>query len=191
MSETRKIRVDLDNHHVHLRQETVYRLFGDGYVLPQKKDLGGGEYVSTQTIAVQGPKGKIEGVRVIGPHRPFDQVELLASDAVKLGVSAPIAESGDLADACELTLVGPAGSATLRCGIIAARHVHIATKLLEELGLKNAQAVSITSGGPRSVTFHNVIVRENSVSDLSVIHMDFEEGNAAGVKTGDFLDLEY
>ena len=47
MSDRRKIRVDLDNHHVHLQEETVFKLFGDGYVLPQKKYLGGGEYVST------------------------------------------------------------------------------------------------------------------------------------------------
>lgn len=53
------------------------------------------------------------------------------------------------------------------------------------------QTVDITSSGPRSVTFHNVIVRENTVTDLDVIHMDFEEGNAAGVKTGDYLELEY
>ena len=52
---------------------------------PRKKYLGGGEYVSTETISVQGPKGRIDGIRVLGPHRPFDQVELLASDNVKLG----------------------------------------------------------------------------------------------------------
>ena len=57
--------------------------------------------------------------------------------------------------------------------------------------LRDMQTVDITSSGPRSVTFHNVIVRENTVTDLDVIHMDFEEGNAAGVKTGDYLELEY
>lgn len=71
MSDRRKIRVDLDNHHVHLQEETVFKLFGDGYVLPQKKYLGGGEYVSTETISVQGPKGRIDGIRVLGPHRPL------------------------------------------------------------------------------------------------------------------------
>ena len=49
----------------------------------------------------------------------------------------------------------------------------------------------MTSAGVRSVTFHNVVVRENTVSDVCVIHMDFEEGNAAGVKNGDVLELEY
>ena len=187
----RKIEVMLDNHHVHLRQETVEKLFGEGYVLPQKKYLGGGEYISTETIDIQGPKGTIKGIRVMGPNRPFDQAELLQSDALKLGVDAPVVESGNLEHACELTLVGPHASVTLKCGIIAARHVHICTKLLKELGLKELQPVSITSGGPRSVTFHNVVVRENTVSDVCVIHMDFKEGNAAGIRNGAVLEREY
>ncbi len=190
-NENRKIEVMLDNHHAHLKQETVEKLFGEGYVLPVKKDIGGGEYISTETIDVEGPRGVLKGIRVMGPHRPFDQVELLVSDTVKLGVTPPVVESGHLENACELKLIGPAGSVTLNCGIVAARHVHICTKLLAELGLKNKQMVSVTSGGIRSVTFHNVIVRENAVSDVNVIHMDFEEGNAAGLKNHDILDLEY
>lgn len=191
MSSNKKFEVMLDNHHVHLRQETVEKLFGEGYVLPQKKYLGGGEYISTETLEVQGPKGSIKGIRVMGPNRPFDQVELLQSDTMKLGVTPPVVESGNLKDACELTLVGPKGSVTLNCGIVAARHVHICTKIMQELGLKELQPVSVTSQGVRSVTFHNVAVRENTVSDVCVIHMDFEEGNAAGLKNGDVLELEY
>ena len=42
-NENRKIEVMLDNHHAHLKQETVEKLFGEGDVLPVKKDLGGGE----------------------------------------------------------------------------------------------------------------------------------------------------
>lgn len=181
----------LDNHHVHLKQETIDVLFGQGYELPQKKYLGGGEYISTETIDVIGPKNTLTGIRVMGPYRPFDQVELLASDAMKLGVNPPVVESGHLDDACELTLKGPKGEITLKCGIIAARHVHLCTAVMQELGLKELQPVSVTSSGPRSVTFHNVVVRENKVSDVCVIHMDFEEGNAAGLKNGDVLELMY
>ena len=187
----RMIEVMLDNHHCHLKPETLTALFGEGYELPVLRDLGGGEYVSTDSIDVTGPRGTIKNIRVVGPYRSFTQVELLASDAVKLGVTPPVVESGHLEDACELTLTGPAGSVTLPCGIIAARHVHIATKRLAELGLKDKQTVSITSSGVRSVTFHNVLVRENAVSDVNVIHMDFEEGNAAGIKNGDTLKLEF
>lgn len=181
----------LDNHHCHLQREVIDQLFGEGYVLPVKRDLGGGEYASSDCVDVVGPKGTLKSIRIIGPYRPFTQVELLASDAVKLGAKVPVVESGNLADAAELTLVGPKGSVTLPCGIIAARHVHICTKRLAELGLKDRQIVSVTSSGVRSITFHNVLVRENTVSEQNVIHMDFEEGNAAGLKNGDVLELEY
>ena len=191
MSSNKKFEVMLDNHHIHLKQDTIEKLFGEGYVLPQKKYLGGGEYISTETLDVQGPKGTIKGIRVMGPNRPFDQVELLQSDTMKLGVMPPVVESGNLKDACELTLIGPKGTVTLNCGIVPARHVHICTKIMRELGLKELQPVSVTSAGVRSVTFHNVVVRENTISDVCVIHMDFEEGNAAGVKNGDVLELEY
>ena len=191
MSENRRFEVMLDNHHIHLKQETIEKLFGEGYQLPQKKYLGGGEYISTETLDVQGPKGTVKGIRVMGPNRPIDQVELLQSVTMMLGVMPPVVESGNLKDACELTLIGPKGTVTLKCGIVPARHVHICTKIMKELGLKELQPVSVTSGGVRSVTFHNVVVRENTVSDVCVIHMDFEEGNAAGVKNGDVLELEY
>lgn len=187
----KRIEVMLDNHHCHLTRETIAALFGEGYELPVKKNLGGGEYVSTDCIDVTGPKGTIKNIRIVGPYRPFTQVELLASDAVRLGATPPVVESGNLEEACELTLTGPAGSVTLPCGIIAARHVHICTKRLGELGLQDKQLVSVTSSGTRSVTFHNVIVRENTVSDVNVIHMDFEEGNAAGIGNGDVLELEF
>ena len=70
MSSNKKFEVMLDNHHIHLRQETVEKLFGEGYVLPQKKYLGGGEYISTETLEVQGPKGSIKGIRVMGQTVP-------------------------------------------------------------------------------------------------------------------------
>ena len=182
MSSNKKFEVMLDTHHIHLKQDTIEKLFGEGYVLPQKKYLGGGEYISTETLDVQGPKGTIKGIRVMGPNRPFDQVELLQSDTMKLGVMPPVVESGNLKDACELTLIGPKGTVTLNCGIVPARHVHICTKIMREL---------VASAGVGSVDCRSVVVRENTVSDVCVIHMDFEEGNAAGVKNGDVLELEY
>lgn len=190
MDKLNQIEVMLDNHHIHLKQETIFRLFGEGYTVGVKKDLGGGEYVSTDTLDVSGPKGTIRNVRIVGPYRSFDQVELLASDARKLGVDAPVVESGNLEHACELTLTGPAGSVTIPCGIIAARHVHLTCKRAEQLGVKEGQAVSITSSGVRATTFHNVTVRLHDRSEVCVIHMDFEEGNAAGLKNGDYLELQ-
>lgn len=184
-----KIKVELSNHHIHLTPPTIEALFGKGYELTNIRDLGGTEFVAAETLDVQGPKGTVKKIRVLGPYRKFDQVELLASDAVKLGVNAPVVESGHLEEACDLTLIGPAGQVTLPCGIIAARHVHLTYARAEALGIAAEQLVSITSQGPRSTTFHNVIARLHNESDVCVIHLDFEEGNAAGLKNGDYLEL--
>lgn len=185
-----RIKVELSNHHIHLRQETLEALFGKDYELHVKKNLGGTEFAAEETLTVRGRKGEIRGIRVLGPARKFDQVELLASDAVKLGETPPVVESGHLEDACELKLVGPAGEVTCRCGIVAARHVHLTYDRAEELGIQAGQMVSITSGGPRSTTFHNVIARLHNESDICVIHLDFEEGNAAGLRNGDVLEIK-
>ena len=73
-NELRQIEVMLDNHHCHLKPETIEALFGAGYELPVKKILGGGEYVSTDCVDVTGPKGTIKNIRIVGPYRPFTQV---------------------------------------------------------------------------------------------------------------------
>lgn len=184
------IKVEMNNHHIHLTEETIEKLFGKGYVLPVKKEVGGGEYVSTETLDVKGPHGIVKNIRVMGPHRSFDQVELLASDAIRLGVDAPVVESGYLENAAKITLVGPAGEVTLKCGMINARHVHLTEKRAAQLGISPGDLVDVTSSGTRSVTFHNVLVRTHNSSNICVIHFDYEEGNAAGLKNGDFLKLE-
>lgn len=153
MSENRKFEVMLDNHHVHLRQETVEKLFGVGYVLPQKRYLGGGEYVSTETIDIQGPKGTLKGIRVLGPHRPFDQVELLASDAMKLGVDAPVVESGNLKNACDLTLIGPGGQVTLPWRN---RHRPACAHLHQDIGRTGPEGIADSLRDLRRSPFRNV-----------------------------------
>lgn len=184
-----EIKVELSNHHVHLLPETIALLFGEGYELHVRRDLGGGEFVAEETVDVEGPKGKLEKVRIIGPHRKFDQVELLAGDARRLGVEAPVVESGHLENACPLTLIGPHGSVVRSCGIIAARHVHLTVARAKALGINEGDLLSIRSSGPRATTYHNVLARLHNLSDVCVIHLDFDEGNAAGLKNGDVLEL--
>ena len=86
-------------------------------------------------------------------------------------------------------LEGPAGSAALPCGIIAARHVHLCEVTAGKLGLSAGDMTSITSEGIRSTTFHNVVVRVHPGDKDDVIHLDFDEGNAAGFRNGDQVEL--
>ena len=113
--------------HIPLTQEHVEALFGPGYRLTKFKDLMGGQYAANEKVTIVGLKLRaIENVRILGPVRKRSQVEISATDAVKLGVKAPIRESGDLAGSAPIAIVGPAGALYLKEGcIIAARHIHM------------------------------------------------------------------
>ncbi len=72
--------------HIHLTQEHVEVLFGKGYQLTKKKDLMGGQFASNECVTIVGLKLRaIENVRVLGPVRKQSQVEISATDAIKLG----------------------------------------------------------------------------------------------------------
>ena len=84
--------------HIHLTQEHVEALFGPGYQLTKKKDLMGGQFASNETVTIVGLKLRaIENVRILGPVRKASQVEVSATDAIKLGMKVPVRMSGDIA----------------------------------------------------------------------------------------------
>ena len=105
-------------------------LFGPGYQLTKKKELMGGQFASNETVTIVGLKLRaIENVRILGPVRSKSQVEVSATDAIKLGVKAPIRESGNVAGSAPIAVVGPKGAIYLNEGcIIAKRHIHMPPK---------------------------------------------------------------
>ena len=103
--------VGVSARHIHLTQEHVEALFGPGYQLTKKKELMGGQFASNETVTIVGLKLRaIENVRILGPVRSKSQVEVSATDAIKLGVKAPIRESGNVAGSAPIAVVGPKGA---------------------------------------------------------------------------------
>lgn len=103
-----RIPVGVSNRHVHLSQEDLDALFGQGYQLTKLKELSQpGQYACKETVTVCGPKGAIEKVRILGPVRKQTQVEVLAADCFKLGTKSEPKMSGELAGTPGITLVGP------------------------------------------------------------------------------------
>lgn len=182
-----EIKVDLSNRHVHLSEEDLRVLFGEGAELTVKRMLGKAEFAANETLAVSGPRGRLDGVRIIGPCRKTTQAELLAGDCRRLGIDAPVCESA-AEDAAEVTLTGPAGSLTKDAAIIAHRHVHLNAEVGESMGLKEGQLVKVRVGGVRGLVFENVLVRLHK-GPLCVVHLDAEEGNAALCASGDTVEL--
>lgn len=188
--EDKKIPVGISNRHVHLSRHDLEILFGQDAKLTKFKDLSQpGQFACQERVTLVGPKGVIENVRILGPTRKSTQVEISVSDCFKLGVKAPIRDSGDLSESAGLTLVGPAGSVTIsEGGIIAARHIHMHPKDAEEFGVKDGDRVNVECYGPRGVVFCEVLVRVNENYKLEM-HVDMDEANAASLRNGDFVKI--
>lgn len=182
--------VGLSNKHIHLSQEHLDILFGEGYELKKFKDLSQpGQYAAEEKVDVVGVKGTLKGVRILGPVRKETQVEVSLADGFVLGVIPPVRDSGDLIDSPGAKIVGPKGEVVIEKGIIAAaRHIHMHTSDAENFGVVDKEEVSVRVEGKRGLIFENVLVRVNKDYALEM-HVDIEEGNAAGLKNGALVEL--
>jgi putative phosphotransacetylase len=180
-----KAEVGLSNKHLHLKQEDIEILFGKGHALTPAKALKQpGQYASEEKVDIVGPKGTLKGVRVLGPARPETQVELSMTDARAIGITAPVRESGKLDGTPGLKLVGPEGEVSIDHGtIIALRHIHLSPEQAAEAGVKDKEIIKIRFEGERGVIFDNVLVRSGQGHERE-IHLDTDEGNAAGLSNG-------
>jgi len=181
MAENRIV-IEGSGRHIHLSQADLETLFGAGFELEVKKYLSQpGEFASGSRVDVQGPKGTIKGVGVLGPTRPQTQVELSYTDARILGLDAPVRESGKLAGSAPCTLIGPAGQVDLAEGaIIAKRHIHFTPEDAEKFGVVDREIVQVVTDGERALVFDEVVCRV-SPTYATFMHVDYDEINAAAL----------
>jgi len=177
--------VEISAHHIHLTQEHVEALFGEGHQLTKHADLSQpGQYACKEQLTIVGPKGRIERVRILGPARKYTQVEIAMTEQFKLGIAPPIRESGDIADTPGCVLKSPKGSVQIDRGVICAlRHVHMSPEDALRYGVRDKSFVRVRIGGDRELVFGDVLVRVDPSFKLAM-HIDTDEGNAANVKTG-------
>ena len=177
-----KVMVETSARHLHVSQEDLVKLFGEGAVLSNKKDLSQpGQFATNEKVEVVGPKGSMK-MSILGPVRPETQVELALTDARKLGITAPIRESGDLAGTPGCKLVGPVGEVDIPYGvIIAKRHIHFNPDEAKEAGVVDKQIVSVKLDyNGRSLVFGDVVCRV-SPKYAAAMHIDTDESNAAAL----------
>ncbi len=176
-----KVKIGLSNKHVHLSQEHLNILFGEGHELTPTKDLvQPGQFASEEKVDIVGPKRTLTGIRVLGPIRPETQVELAMTDARTIGIKAPVRESGHLEGTPGCKLIGPCGEVELDHGVmVAQRHVHLNPEQAIEAGVKDKDIVCLKIDGERGLIFDNVVVRAGEKHEREV-HLDTDEGNAAG-----------
>jgi len=188
--EPMRLSIGISNRHLHLSQEDANTLFWANYECKKIKDLSQpGQYACEEAVTIKWPKGEIWGVRVLGPYRKFTQVEILAGDNYKLGTKAPLRESGDLEGSESIEIVGPYGKVCLTQGLIVAqRHIHMTVADAKDFWVENEQIVSVKVSGDRALVFQNVVIRVDDKFALDM-HIDTEEGNAAGLGMGAWGEL--
>ncbi len=60
--------IETSARHIHLTQETLEKLFGEGYELTVRKPLSyPGQFASNERLTVVGPKKEMANVSILGP----------------------------------------------------------------------------------------------------------------------------
>lgn len=178
-----KILVETSARHIHLTQEALEYLMGEGFQLQVRSQLSQpGQFVSITRLDIVGPKKTISRVSILGPVRKFNQVEVSLTDARTLGVNAPVRESGDIEGSAPIKIVNPENGKELDLKeglIVAKRHIHMTPKDAEDFGVKNGDIVKVKiSNTGRALIFDDVVIRVSEKFHLNM-HIDTDESNAA------------
>lgn len=179
--------------HVHLDKETFARLFGESAALTPYKALSQPEqFAAEEKVNLIGPRNRIEGVRILGPLRSKNQIEVSRTDEFVLGVDAPVRDSGRVKDSAPITLEGPLGTVHLQEGLICARrHIHMHPDDAKRYGVKHNDQVEVAiNGGPRDLVFGDVLIRVSPAYKLEM-HIDTDEANAAELSKENDVQLVY
>jgi putative phosphotransacetylase len=176
--------VNVSARHCHLTPEAVEALFGKGRQLQVHKWLyQDGQFAAKETVTLIGPRSRvISNLRILGPCRTLNQVELAYTDAVALGFEIPLRLSGNIQGTPGCMLMGPAGFFEMKEGVIRAlRHVHMHPDDAAFYGVKQGDAMKLKVGGPCALTLEQMLVRVDPSFKLEV-HIDTDEGNACNLQ---------
>lgn len=180
----RSVPVAVSARHVHLSRESCDALFGKDYELKPAKPLRQpGQWAAEERVALEGPKGRIERVAILGPLRKRTQIEVSRTDSFTLGIDAPVRDSGKLDGTPTVRIIGPNGPLDTDGLIIAARHIHTNPADAKALGLEDGEIVEVSIGDPeRGLVFGRTLIRVGADS-FTEMHIDTDEANAADIRT--------
>jgi len=176
--------VNVSARHCHVTQDAVDALFGKGHQLQVHKWLyQEGQFAAKETLTLVGPRSRvISNLRILGPCRSLNQVELAYTDGIALGFDLPLRSSGDIKGTLGGMLMGPAGFFELEQGIIRAlRHVHMHPADAEYFGVKPGDMMKLKIGGECGLILEKILCRVDPAFKLEV-HIDTDEGNACNLQ---------
>jgi len=176
--------VNVSARHCHVTQAAVDALFGKGHQLQVHKWLyQEGQFAAKETVTLIGPRSRvISNLRILGPCRNLNQVELAYTDGIALGFDLPLRPSGNIQGTPGGMLMGPEGFFEMPDGIIRAlRHVHMHPTDADYYGVKAGQNMQLKIGGPCGLSLDAMLVRVDPAFKLEV-HIDTDEGNACNLQ---------
>lgn len=183
--------VNVSARHCHLTPQAVEALFGTGHQLTVHKWLyQEGQFAAKETLTLIGPRSRvISNLRILGPCRNLNQVELSYTDGVALGFDLPLRISGDIKGTLGCMLMGPAGFFEMEQGVIRAmRHVHMSPADARFYGVKAGGEMKLRIGGACGLTLDKMLVRVDESFKLEV-HIDTDEGNACNLQPDTLCEL--
>jgi putative phosphotransacetylase len=176
--------VNVSARHCHLTPAAVEALFGPGHQLTPVKSLyQEGQFAAQETVTLIGPRSRvISNLRILGPCRNLNQVELAYTDAIALGFEVPLRISGNIENTPGCMLMGPAGFFEMDKGVIRAmRHAHMHPDDAAFYGVKNGDEMELKIGGPCAIALDRMLCRVDPGFKLEV-HIDTDEGNACNLQ---------
>ncbi|MFJ5764053.1 phosphate propanoyltransferase [Lysinibacillus sp. NPDC093210] len=171
--------VAISARHIHVSEDDLQALFGPNATLTKDFDLSQpGQFAAKERVSIEGPKGVIHNVRVLGPVRAATQVEISRTDAMKLGLNPPVRQSGDMANSASIKLINQRQEIMIEQGVIIAQaHIHMTEEDARVLEVSNNELVSVEVDSERPITFRGVVVRVSNDFSLEM-HIDTDEANA-------------
>jgi putative phosphotransacetylase len=175
--------VNISARHCHLTPQAVEALFGKGHQLQVHKWLyQDGQFAAKETLTLIGPRSRvISNLRILGPCRNLNQVELAYTDSIALGFDIPLRASGNIKGTPGCMLMGPAGFFEMKEGVIrAARHTHMHPTDADYYDVKQGDLMKLKIGGDCGLILDKMLCRVDPLFKLEV-HIDTDEGNACNL----------
>lgn len=181
-----EIRARVSNRHVHLTEEIYNLLFTEE--LTKKNDLNQpGNFAANQVLTIKNGDKEITNVRIIGPFRDYNQIEISKRDARLLGLNPPVRRSGDLKDSLNITLKTEKNTLEVKGVIIANRHIHMSYNDALKYGVVDKQKVQLKIEGPKS----GIIDAEIKLTEDGFMeaHLDTDDANAFLIEDNEMVKM--
>lgn len=170
-----KVKINISARHVHLTEEAIELLIGHRLTVRNYLNQVG-QFASEETVSIKAGDMIINNVRIIGPARKYNQVEISKSDARKLKINPPVRKSGNLEGAENITIFTDRGSIEGNFAIIADRHVHFSIDDATKYGVVDNQLLQLEIMKEK----HGFVDLKAKVSSDGYfeVHLDTDDANA-------------